>query len=90
MSDKQDKQYDNSGILSKNDRKERPSQPDFVGSLRISGKDYWLSAWKKENERGRFLSLAVKPKDVPPTVADKPKPKANETAAAPFDDTIGF
>jgi hypothetical protein len=83
-----DKNYDNSGILSRNDRKERPSQPDFVGSLRISGKDYWLSAWKKENERGKFLSLALQPKDTPEAAESKAKPKQSSEVA--FNDPIDF
>jgi hypothetical protein len=80
----QDQKRDNAGILRKNARKERPSQPDYTGSLTVSGKDYWLSAWKKENERGAFLSLALQPKD------ERPKPAPKESAAVPFDDAIDF
>ena len=38
-------EYDNTnrGILSRNERKEKDSHPDFVGSINVDGKDYWLS-----------------------------------------------
>jgi hypothetical protein len=68
---------DNSGVLSRNSRKERPSQPDFTGTIRVSGKDYWLSAWKKENDRGAFLSLAVQPRDSTPA-AERAKPATKD------------
>lgn len=55
--------YDNSGALFKNDRKDKPSHPDYNGSLTIGGKSYWLSAWLKKGAKGTFMSLAVKPKD---------------------------
>lgn len=56
-------QKDNSGTLSRNDRKTTPNQPDHKGSIMIEGKDYWLSAWVKEGPNGRFFSLAATPKD---------------------------
>jgi hypothetical protein len=82
-----DKKYDNSGALFKNDRKADERDRDYSGSITVAGVEYWLSGWIKEGRNGKFLSLAVKPKDAP---AGKPKPKANETAAASFDDGIGF
>ncbi len=56
-------QKDNSGTLSRNDRKTAPNQPDHKGSITIEGKDYWLSAWIKEGPNGRFFSLAATRKD---------------------------
>lgn len=57
--------YDNSGALFKNDRKEQPKHPDYNGSITIDGREYWLSAWIKEGQKGKFMSIAAKPKDAP-------------------------
>ena len=66
-------QYDNtnSGMLARNDRKEKDSQPDFTGSLNVAGTDYWLSAWVNEGKPGsrmegkKYFSVKVNPKDAP-------------------------
>lgn len=63
--------YDNTntGILARNDRKEKDTHPDFSGSINIDGVEYWLSGWTREGKPGsklegkRYFSLAVKPKE---------------------------
>ena len=70
----------NKGILSKNDRREKDTHPEYTGTINVDGKDYWLSAWVKERNdgSGKFFSLSVKPKEQKeqakpakaPTVAD--------------------
>lgn len=60
--------YDNTnrGLIAKNDRKATEKHPDIKGSLNVDGVDYWLDGWLRENERGKFYSLSVKPKDAKP------------------------
>lgn len=53
---------DNSGRLSRNDRKEKETHPDMKGSATINGVEYWISGWTKENDRGKWLSLAFEQK----------------------------
>lgn len=55
--------YDNSGALFKAKANENPKWPQYEGSAMIDGKDYWLSAWVKEGQNGKFFSLAFKPKE---------------------------
>jgi len=63
--------YDNtnSGILTKNDKGDNPSRPDYRGSINVNGADFWLSAWIKDGREGtklegqKYLSISVKPKE---------------------------
>ena len=59
------KEYDNNlrGVLFRNDRKESDNHPDYKGSAQIDGVEYWLSAWIKEGQKGKFMSLSFKAKD---------------------------
>jgi len=54
---------DNSGVLFKNDKKEKPNHPDYKGNITVGGKDFWLSAWIKDGKNGKFMSLAMNPKE---------------------------
>jgi hypothetical protein len=56
-------QKDNSGTLFKNDRREKDSHPHATGTALIDGVEYWISAWTKDGQKGRFQSLSFKRKE---------------------------
>ncbi len=56
-------QRDNSGVLFANDKREKESHPNYKGNIRVDGKDYWISGWIKEGKNGKFMGLAVSPKE---------------------------
>lgn len=65
--------YPNSGILFRANRKDGPRSRDYRGEGRIDCPhcgapiELWLSAWLKTARNGaRFLSLSFKPKDARP------------------------
>jgi uncharacterized protein (DUF736 family) len=50
------------GALFKNDRKEKPSQPDYRGDITILGEKYRLAGWVKETKKGgKYLSIVARP-----------------------------
>ncbi len=60
-------QYDNTntGIISKNDRKESDKHPDIKGSANIDGVEFYVNGWRKTRKDGSgfFYSLSFKPKE---------------------------
>lgn len=54
---------DNSGVLFKADKTDNERAPQYKGSITVDGKDYWISAWIKEGKSGKFMGLAVAPKE---------------------------
>jgi hypothetical protein len=54
---------DNSGVLFKSDKRENERAPHYRGNITVGGQDYWLSAWVKEGKSGKFMGLAVSPKE---------------------------
>jgi hypothetical protein len=54
---------ENTGVLFRNEKKEKDTHPNMTGSAMIDGVEYWVSAWTKEGKNGeRFQSLSFKPK----------------------------
>ena len=91
--------YDNTnrGVLFKNDRKEKDTHPNMKGSINVEGVKYWVSAWTKEGQNGKFISLSLTPKEQTKTAAQAVKqvaPPQRQQQAAPvvddLDDSIPF
>jgi hypothetical protein len=67
-----DRKYDNSGILFRNDRKDKDTDRDYRGEATISGIEYWVSAWVKEAKNGsKFLKFSFKAKDASKAASTK-------------------
>jgi hypothetical protein len=82
------KTYDNtnSGTLFKNDMEGKSENfPPYSGTLNVDGQEFWVSAWVKEGQKGKFFSLAVKPKEARP---ESRQPAAQQPTFA--DDDIPF
>jgi hypothetical protein len=69
-------QRDNSGVLFKEQDKKTPNHPDYKGNIMVNGQAYWLSAWIKEGKNGKFMGLAVSPKEEQAAQPAKAKPKS--------------
>ena len=54
------KQYDdtNTGIIGKNDYKQKDTHPDQRGRVNIKGLWFWVSGWDKQANGRTFTSLA--------------------------------
>lgn len=54
-------QRDNSGILFKNENREKETHANARGKAMIGGVMYYVDAWTKEGAKGKFQSLSFKP-----------------------------
>lgn len=70
---------DGSGSLFKNDKDGNDKRPDYRGDLKIDGTVYELAAWIKQGNKGKFMSLSVKPKE--------PRPQQQESKSDDFGDS---
>jgi hypothetical protein len=65
---------DNSGALFTNEKKTKETHPDLNGKVTILGREFYLSAWKKQTNQGKgYLSLSIKPVD-----EENTKPQSND------------
>jgi len=51
-----------SGILFNNSYKENPKQPDLKGEIMIGGKLMAIAGWKKQGQKGEFISVFISEK----------------------------
>jgi hypothetical protein len=78
---------ENSGNLFKAADKDKPEDRDYRGELNVDGREFWVSAWIKQGKHGKFMSLAVKPKDAvrkPETSDTKPSVREDLNDEIPF------
>ena len=74
---------DNSGVLFKSDNRDNERAPHYKGNITVNGQDFWLSAWIKEGKGGKFMGLALSPKeDSQPRQA--PKKASFDDESMPF------
>jgi hypothetical protein len=81
---------DNSGVLFKNDKKENEKHPDYKGNIMVDGNEYWLSAWIKEGKTGKFMGLAVSPRDAQPPAGKVPYGQGGTTKEGRESEDIPF
>ena len=75
---------DNSGVLFRNDKIENERSPTYKGNITVDGKDYWLSAWVKEGKSGKFMGLAVSPKEPMAKPSERSKATGFDSDDMPF------
>ncbi len=54
---------DGSGALFRNDKQGVEKRPDYRGDLMLDGKLWEVSGWLKDGAKGKWMSLAAKPKE---------------------------
>ena len=85
MENNKSMQRDNSGVLFSNDKKDNERAPHYKGNITVDGKDYWLSAWVKEGKSGKFMGLAVSPKEeYKPKTSERSKTTGFDDESMPF------
>ena len=79
-------QKDMEGSLFKNDKQGNETWPDVQGTIRINGKDYYLSGWVNQPKDGKVwrTSLKAKPKAPEIDLADTPEPRGDFNDEIPF------
>ena len=72
-------QKPNTGVLFKNNRKEKESHPNSNGTALIDGKSYRISGWTKEKNGEKYQSLSFTLVEAPKAGAPAPAPKSEKT-----------
>ena len=81
---------DNSGSLFKNDRKTKETQPGYKGTVMVGGVEYWVSAWVKDGQKGKFFSLAFDVKEDQPAADNAPQQGTPDDLDDDLDSSIPF
>ena len=84
-------QRDNSGALFKNTRREKETHPNLNGHCLIDGVAYFVDAWTKEGEKGKWISLSFKRKGQPaPETPPRDDRTHGQRKRAAVDDDVPF
>jgi len=75
---------DLTGTLFKNDKMMNDKSPQYTGSVTIDGVDYWQSAWVKEGKSGKFMGLALSPKEPMARPSERSKVTKFDDGDMPF------
>jgi hypothetical protein len=79
-------QKDGTGSLHKNDKGDNPKRPDYRGSITVDGRQWDLSAWISEGQKGKYMSIKAQP---PRERSAAPAPQA-APPTKDFDDDLPF
>lgn len=77
-------QRDNSGALFKNEKKTESKHPDYQGDCLVNGVKMRMSAWLKESNGRKFMSLAFSEPFVPQQ-SQQTKPTQSTKSVDPMD-----
>ena len=72
--------YQDSGILFKNDKRGNEKAPDYSGKINVAGTEYRLAAWINTGEKGKYMSLKVSELERKSDPAPAAKPLTDELA----------
>jgi len=75
---------DNSGVLFKSDKRDNDRAPHYKGNITVNGQDFWLSAWIKEGKGGKFMGLALSPKEQQAKPSERSKATNFDDEDLPF------
>lgn len=74
----------NSGATFKNTRKEKDTHPDYTGTAMIDDKEYYISTWIKEGQKGKYFSHSFKLKEIKPDTHNQAKQNGYVDDEIPF------
>lgn len=73
--------YDNSGVLFKNDKRTNELSPEYTGNITVNGEKLRLAAWVKEKDGRKYFSLKI---------SEQTEMKNQSQRKVEFDDEIPF